>query len=289
MEESEKRKERLKAIREEAAEAGDNNEEQNSIEGPLDHGLTNPLIETPSTSSGKDEVRPRFDYYTDPMAAFSANNKKNNLSPQASQPCNTPPRPMNACSPAYHAQGNYNSPKITYRPRGVNAIPLGIRRKTSPFCIPPENSSNTLDSSLGTPNNYFLPNSPQIGDNSSHGSPQVSGGGSQYGQGSPYQGSGFRSKTYQGSRGGGARFKFYYHESMVEDPWKALKPVIWKPRGDTQDSLKSWLPNSISAKKAKLGETPTRFTPQKNLAEYLAAAFNEAAGEDTVNNNESKT
>ncbi|WMV26877.1 hypothetical protein MTR67_020262 [Solanum verrucosum] len=85
------RKERLKAIRKEAAEAGDNNEEQNSIGGPLDHGLTNPLIETPSASSGKDKPRPRFDYYTDPMAAFSANNKMNNLSPQVSQPCNTPP------------------------------------------------------------------------------------------------------------------------------------------------------------------------------------------------------
>lgn len=91
MEESEKRKERLKAIREQAAEAGDNNEEQNSIGEPLDHGLTNPLIETPSASSRKDEPRPRFDYYTDPMAAFSANNKMNNLSPQVSQPCNTPP------------------------------------------------------------------------------------------------------------------------------------------------------------------------------------------------------
>ncbi|KAG5612788.1 hypothetical protein H5410_024069 [Solanum commersonii] len=77
-----KRKERLKAIQKEAAEAGDNNEEQNSIGGPLDHGLTNPLIETLSASSGKDEPRPRFDYYTDPMAAFSANNKMNNLSPQ---------------------------------------------------------------------------------------------------------------------------------------------------------------------------------------------------------------
>lgn len=186
MEESEKRKERLKAIREEAAEAGDNNGEQNSIGGPLDHGLTNPLIETPSASSGKDEPRPRFDYYTDPMAAFSANDKKNIVSPQVSQSCNTPPKPMNAGSPACHAQRNYNSAQRTYRPRGVKAIPLGIRKKTSPFCTPPGNSSNTLDSSLGTPNNYSLPNSPQIGDISCHGSPPQGGGaGSQYGQGSP--------------------------------------------------------------------------------------------------------
>lgn len=189
---------------------------------------------------------------------------------------------MNAGSFAYHAQGNYNSAQRTYWPRGVNAIPLGIRRNTNPFCMPQGDS--TLGSSLGTPNNYSLPNSPQIGGISGHGSPQVSGAGSQYGQGSPYQGSGFRSKAYQGSRGGKGRFKFYYNESMMEDPWKALKPVIWKPRGDTQDCLKSRLPNSISAKRAKLGETPTKSTPQKCLAEYLAAAFNEAAGEDSVNN-----
>ncbi|KAK4359149.1 hypothetical protein RND71_021378 [Anisodus tanguticus] len=216
MEESEKRKERLKAIREEAAEAADSTKEQNSI------GLTNPLIDTPSGSSGQDEPRPRFDYYTDPMAAFSANNKKNNLGPQVSQPCNTPPR--------------------------VNAIPLGIRR----------NSSNSLDSSLGSPNNYYPPNSPQIGDISSDGFPQGGGAGSQYGQGNPYQGSGPRARLYRGSRRGGGQFKFYYHKSMVEDPWKALKPVIWKPRGDTRDSLKSWHPNSISTKKAKLRENSNK-------------------------------
>ncbi|XP_059279607.1 protein SICKLE-like [Lycium ferocissimum] len=274
MEESEKRKERLKAIREEAAEAGDNAEEQNSIV----HGLANPLIESPSASSGQDEPRPRFDYYTDPMAAFSANNKKNNVSPHVSQSFNSPPRPMNAGSPAYHAQGNYNSAPRTYRPRGVNATPLGIRRKTSPFCTPLGNSSNTLDSCLDTPNSYPPPNSPQIGDISSDGFPQ--GGGA----GSPYQGSGSKGRPYRGSRGGGGRFKFYYHKSMVEDPWKALKPVIWKPHGDTRDYTKSWLQNSISTKKAKLGETPTKSTPGESLAEYLAAAFSEAIGEDIVNN-----
>ncbi|KAF3629112.1 putative VIN3-like protein 2-like [Capsicum annuum] len=164
--------------------------------GALDHGLTNLLVETSSASSGKDEPRPRFDYYTDPMAAFSANNKKNNLSPQASQPCNTPPRSLNAGSPAYHAQGSYNSAQRTYRPRGVNAIPLGIRRKTSLFCTPPANSSNTLDSSLGTPIDFSLPNSQSVGDISSHDSPQVGGAGSQYGQGSSYQGSRSRGKAY---------------------------------------------------------------------------------------------
>lgn len=176
MEESEKRKERLKAIREEAAEAGEHNEEQNSIGGPPWSWPYQSIDWNSFSFLWEDEPRPRFDYYTDPMAAFSANDKKNVVSPQVSQSCNTPPRPMSAGSPACHAQRNYNSAQRTYRPRGVNAIPLGIRKKTSPFCTPPGNSSNTLDSSLGTPNNYSLPNSPQIGDISCHGSPPQGGG-----------------------------------------------------------------------------------------------------------------
>nr|XP_016483246.1 PREDICTED: uncharacterized protein LOC107803959 isoform X2 [Nicotiana tabacum] len=191
--------------------------------------------------------------------------------------------PMNAASPAYHAQGNYNSAKRTYQPRGVNAIPLGIRRKTSPICTPPGNSSNTLDSSLGTPNNYSPPNSPQIGDISSDCFPQGGGDGSQYGQGSPYQGSGFRGSHHRGSGRSKGLLKVYYHKSMVQDPWKVLKPVIWKPHRDTRDSPNSWLPKSNSSKKAKLGETPTESTPQQSVAEYLAAAFTEAASKDTVN------
>lgn len=41
MEESEKRKDRMKEIRVEAVEAKDNNKEQNSIREPPDHGFTN--------------------------------------------------------------------------------------------------------------------------------------------------------------------------------------------------------------------------------------------------------
>lgn len=84
-EESEKRKERLKAMRMEASECGNYNETENQLQG-----LSNPLVESPS---GQAEfcAAPRFDYYTDPMAAFSANKKRNNVSPQVSQACYTPP------------------------------------------------------------------------------------------------------------------------------------------------------------------------------------------------------
>ncbi|MCD7454845.1 hypothetical protein HAX54_026216 [Datura stramonium] len=125
-------------------------------------------------------------------------------------------------------------------------------RETGPFFTPPGNSSNTLDSSSKQYPTTTPPNSLQIGDISSHGSPQGGGVGSQNGQGSPYQGSGSRGTPYRGSRGGGGRVKFYYHKSMVEEPWKVLKPVIWKPRGDTRDFLKSWLPKPVSTKRLNL-------------------------------------
>lgn len=88
MEESEKRKERLKAMRMEASQSGDYNESSVGY-----GGLTNPLIDSPCDkveSSGM--PRPRFDYYTDPMSAFSANKRSNNnVTTQVSQQCYTPP------------------------------------------------------------------------------------------------------------------------------------------------------------------------------------------------------
>lgn len=66
----------MKAIRVEATEAKNNYEEQNSIGRSFDRGLNNPFIETHSTFSWKDKPRPRFDYYTDPMADSSVNTKR---------------------------------------------------------------------------------------------------------------------------------------------------------------------------------------------------------------------
>ncbi|XP_038990682.1 protein SICKLE-like [Hibiscus syriacus] len=64
MEESEKRKGRLKAMRMEA-------EVSNDVEASAMPGfLSNPLTETPFTVQDDFGRTPRFDYYTDPMAAF---------------------------------------------------------------------------------------------------------------------------------------------------------------------------------------------------------------------------
>lgn len=82
MEESEKRKERLKAMRMEAAQAGLHSEAGNSV--GVFQSLTNPLIEPSASSSMPADSRasPRFDFYTDPMAAFSANKRGSKVSHQ---------------------------------------------------------------------------------------------------------------------------------------------------------------------------------------------------------------
>ncbi|XP_009786944.1 protein SICKLE-like [Nicotiana tabacum] len=331
-EESAKRKERLKAMRMEASQSGDYNETQNHLQG-----LSNPLIESPS-GQAEFHAAPRFDYYTDPMAAFSANKKWNDVSPQVSQPCYTPPRPRNPQSPIYTARGNYSVDQRS-QSQGVHHTfnPLGNPGQNSPFGTPQRSSPNAWDSSFGTSNNYFPPNSSIGGNFASPGIHQGGRPGFHYGQGrgnpgsgyrgspsqgsgyrgSPYQGPGHRGSPYQGSAQGRSQWmgnssspvsvqrgrrglgshgctsaesrpNLYYNKSMVEDPWKELKPVIWKPLNapsnklDTPESEKSsWLPKSISAKKAKIPDAPPlKSTPQQSLAEYLSASFNEAASNE---------
>lgn len=80
MEDSENRRQRLKAMRVEA-EQGAGAYSESSVSGS--HGLCNPLAES-ETSVTLQYTSPRFDFYTDPMAAF-ANKRKNSGSPQVAQ------------------------------------------------------------------------------------------------------------------------------------------------------------------------------------------------------------
>lgn len=340
MEESEKRRERLKAMRMEASQSGD------YIEAVGYGGLTNPLTDSPS---GKVEsnamARPRFDYYTDPMSAFSANKRSNNN--QVSQQCYTPPRARNPQSPICTPRGNYSLDQRS-QSQGVQHTfnPLGNPGQNSPFGTPQRSSPSAWNSSFGIPNNYLPPNSSTVGNFASPGIHRGGRPGFHYGQGSgqpgsgyggsPYQGSGYRGNPYQdsghrgspcqgsgnrgspfqrsGNRGspyqgsgqgrsqwmgnssspnsfrggrrgrgshgctsGESRPDLYYSKSMVEDPWKELKPVIWKTFSE-----KSWLPQSISAKKAKFPDAPVKSIPQQSLAECLAASFNEAASSEAA-------
>lgn len=88
MEESEKRRERLKAMRMEASQAGVEHVVGNSA---VPHHLSNPLVETSPIPPLQNNAPRRFDYYTDPMAAFSADKRGSKVSNQNSQDYFTPP------------------------------------------------------------------------------------------------------------------------------------------------------------------------------------------------------
>ncbi|BFG19454.1 hypothetical protein CerSpe_057290 [Prunus speciosa] len=74
----------------------------------------------------------------------------------------------------------------------------------------------------------------------------------------------------------------FYNDSMVEDPWKFLKPVIWKgvdtpmKRFYSPGSSKPPIEKSSSTKDASISEGSNKSTSQPSLAEYLAASFNDA-------------
>ena len=97
MEDSEKRKEMLKAMRMEAAAAAAQNDGSTELGTSMNTShLSNPLAEA-STHQQESYDKPRFDYYTDPMAAYSS--FKRNKSPKQqyiSSPSHqvTPPAPQ---------------------------------------------------------------------------------------------------------------------------------------------------------------------------------------------------
>ncbi|XP_015876356.3 protein SICKLE isoform X1 [Ziziphus jujuba] len=150
MEESEKRRERLKAMRMEAACS----ENSNDLASPMP-SLSNPLADTSKAMHDGYCATSRFGFYTDPMAAFSADKKRNNAgnnqisadystSPIAggsskmgfSSPLPAGPRNPGMTSPgAYQFQSNY-TPNQMYQARGFGLnssfprSPMGIHRPT---------------------------------------------------------------------------------------------------------------------------------------------------------------
>uniref|UniRef100_A0A5B6ZLF5 Putative RNA-binding protein FUS isoform X2 n=1 Tax=Davidia involucrata TaxID=16924 RepID=A0A5B6ZLF5_DAVIN len=146
MEESVQRRERLKTMRMEASQAGVHNDGE--IYTPS-HGLSNPLIETSAAPLAQMEscVTPRFDYYTDPLSAFSGNKRRSKVSNQIPPEFFTPPRPRNTeltPSPAHQAQTNYSPDQRIYQARGPHhssgpyrspmgmASPFGAHQGTPP-------------------------------------------------------------------------------------------------------------------------------------------------------------
>lgn len=77
----------------------------------------------------------------------------------------------------------------------------------------------------------------------------------------------------------------FYKMSMVEDPWKFLKPIIWNSTYSsysntayTPENSKPWIPSKSTSTKQE--ESPAVFSKVSSgpsLAEYLASALNEAS------------
>lgn len=102
MEESEKRRERLNAVRMQAAQSEFS---INVASSSMPVSLSNPLIETSATMAVQEEsCAPRFDFYTDPMAAFSDSRKRSEAGNQIRQDYFTSPSnhgsPMARFSPS---------------------------------------------------------------------------------------------------------------------------------------------------------------------------------------------
>ncbi|XP_038902109.1 protein SICKLE [Benincasa hispida] len=106
MEESEKRRERLRAMRMEAAQA----DVANYVETSLPSHLSNPLVESSGTMIGQLApcTAPRFDYYTNPMAAFSTSKKREKIENQ----------PVSDNYVPYH----HNTSSATYLPPNVSGL-----------------------------------------------------------------------------------------------------------------------------------------------------------------------
>ncbi|KAL0325721.1 UNVERIFIED_CONTAM: protein SICKLE [Sesamum radiatum] len=254
MEESEKRRERLKAMRMEAARAGVNTDSESS--GLPSRGLSNPLIESETTSASPLQyTSPRFDYYTDPMAAFSG---------------------VEGITPLIRTfvswyDSNSGLSKCTSQPSmSENIPPPGAQFSHGPFRSPME-----ANSPLGRPHFSHGPLGSPMKTNSPLSSPQ----GNPPGRGRGRSTGSSRGRGSRGAVSAELRPDLYYSKGMMEDPWKNMTPVVWKGVPAT-DSDKSWLPKSIQMKKAKVsseGSQPS--ISQQSLAEYLAATFNDSNDE----------
>ncbi|KAG7617173.1 unnamed protein product [Arabidopsis thaliana] len=319
MEDSEKRKQMLKAMRMEAAAQNDDDATTGTETSMSTGHLSNPLAETSNHQQDSFETQ-RFDYYTDPMAAYSSFKKNktpkqqyiSSPSHQGSSP--VPPQfppsvpPGSLCS-EYQAQTNHGGFHAAhYEPRGMAHLspshggpPAGWKNNFRP---PPVNHSGPPQ---WVPRPFpFSQEMPNMGNNRFGGRgsynntpPQFSNYGRQNANwgGNTYPNSGRGRSRGRGmntsfGRDGGRRpmepgAERFYSNSMAEDPWKHLKPVLWKNCSDASSSSstgQAWLPKSIAPKKSVTSEaTHKTSSNQQSLAEYLAASLDGATCDESSN------
>ncbi|KAK1316502.1 hypothetical protein QJS10_CPA05g01484 [Acorus calamus] len=305
MEESEKRMERLRAMRLEAEQTGRiDNQGASTASG----SLANPLIDSSPTQSFVESSVPvrRFDYYTDPAAAFSENRRRRDVdhhtsASHMSSPMNRPSSlsgPMNpymnpAPRPTHQFRGNYfpdqrpNMQQIPWTSPVGSANPYDQRPCGTP--VPwgsPVAHHGMSPSNPAAWNRYSGSSGNRPPFNPTRGgfsSPRMvhAGGSSNYsgrGRGGRY------SYNPSPGRGRGSHAtvsamehpELFYKKNMVEDPWRFLKPIV-RHVGSGKNA--SWLPKSVSTKKARVSEGSSSFQVHGSLAEFLACSFEEAANE----------
>ncbi|KAL5714377.1 hypothetical protein ACHQM5_016345 [Ranunculus cassubicifolius] len=177
MEESANRKLRLKAMRMEAAEA---EASSNINTSAVSSHLCNPLAEPSLQESSP--ISARFDYYTDPVAAYAGNKRKTQKTTSSAPPgpanFNMPPSPcqqynQNQIHPP--DQGMYRSPLPYY-----NSAPWRSPTGMGPQFVPQQHGPPPVLNRPGGPPTYGIPpNSPMVGPNS----PMVGGPNPGFGRG----------------------------------------------------------------------------------------------------------
>ncbi|KAL8172016.1 hypothetical protein V2J09_023820 [Rumex salicifolius] len=290
MEESEKRKERLRMMRNEASEAEGSPSFQSHA-----GTLANPLVESPIVQDS--HAISRFDYYTDPMAAYSGNKRPTNFThsprdnsmPRGGNPGRPnpmmqyppPPPPLGPGNPQMPPQPNHyanQGMQHGWRPPFYGHGP--IRSPMPVFNPQPEHQHHGFPNQPGN----YLP-MPRPGYWANNGPPfqnQGPGRGRSRGQwtnNSPgHSGSGYgRGGRGAGHRGDASSAPYLYRRSMTEDPWKGLEPVVWRATLTSARSTEMFRKLSSDAKKPRVEEAHSS-APKSNesLADYLAAAFDEA-------------
>ncbi|XP_019056394.1 PREDICTED: uncharacterized protein LOC104799788 [Tarenaya hassleriana] len=280
MEDSAKRRELLQAMRAEFAQT-DASAETSTDTGHL----SNPLAETPGTFLIQETSYQTqgFDFYKDPISAFSSKkrNKNNGRTELVSQfPLSIPgslgnshvsfqaghyvydsgnphigPRGMAHPSPLYHGTpqlegwNNFKSPTCNFRPF---QSPRPVAGPFPSYQGNPDprdrfggrgNFNRPLNPDYAPPFSNYVRQNPYSGGRTVHGWGRGRGGGRNMKTG--FCRNEGRQQKYDHVAYQAAGPERFYNNSMAEDPWKHLKPVLWKRCSDASSSFstrrQAWL------------------------------------------------
>ncbi|KAM0874396.1 hypothetical protein ACQ4PT_037446 [Festuca glaucescens] len=173
------------------------------------------------------------------------------------------------------AQGYYpRSPNFGFRGSNIGrgGNPMNCGPRGSPVNYGPRGSPTNYEP-RGSPMNYGPRGSPCSSSGRGRGENYYSGPGSR-GRGGR-GGSGFQNHS-------GGQGQMNYYKSMVDDPWKNLRPIVGSILPIGGGGAKSWFQESLRTKKDNIpdqGRVISTSTSGLSLAEYLDLSFNEVSNE----------